>query len=146
MDRRAWLKRMGLMAAAGVAADQLELLDRLNWKRTLFQSAPIGGQITPDVWDQRGFLNYSFQFGGPDLISEAPATNHLGGRRGIKSYDGSVTFEARPDDATVAMLVKAFDENSTLDVEWGDRVFRDVRVVKYTVEYDANHHSPHRSI
>lgn len=37
MDRRLFAKNVALMLG-GVALDQLEILDRLNWKRTLFPS------------------------------------------------------------------------------------------------------------
>jgi hypothetical protein len=36
MDRRQFLKRAALIAAGAVAADQLELFDRLGWKRKFF--------------------------------------------------------------------------------------------------------------
>lgn len=36
MNRRDFLRRAALVAAGAVAADQVELLDRLGWKRRLF--------------------------------------------------------------------------------------------------------------
>lgn len=36
MERREFLRRSTLIAAGVVAADQLEILDRLGWTRTLF--------------------------------------------------------------------------------------------------------------
>ena len=36
MNRREFLKHAGLIAAGAVAADQLELLDRLGWRRRFF--------------------------------------------------------------------------------------------------------------
>lgn len=36
MNRRDFLRRAALVAAGTVAADQVELLDRLGWKRKLF--------------------------------------------------------------------------------------------------------------
>lgn len=43
MNRRDWLRRTALIATGVVAADQLELLEKLTWKRTLFPgfSRPI---------------------------------------------------------------------------------------------------------
>lgn len=49
MNRRDFLQRAGLIAAGVVAADQLDLLDRLGWKRKLFPGwrAGTGLTITP---------------------------------------------------------------------------------------------------
>lgn len=52
MNRRTWLKRSAMMAAAGVAADQLDLVDRLLWKRTLYPSIALGNPYEFNV----GFL------------------------------------------------------------------------------------------
>ena len=41
MNRREWLKKAALIAASGIAADQLEILEHLSWTRTLFPSAAI---------------------------------------------------------------------------------------------------------
>jgi hypothetical protein len=41
VNRREFLRRAAVVAAGSVAVDQLELLDRLGWKRTLFASAPL---------------------------------------------------------------------------------------------------------
>ncbi len=41
MDRRLFLRNSALIAAGAVALDQLEILDRLNWKRTLHPGADI---------------------------------------------------------------------------------------------------------
>ena len=44
MDRRAWLRRAALLAAAGVAGTELELLDRLLSPRRLYvPGADFGG-------------------------------------------------------------------------------------------------------
>lgn len=45
ITRREWLCRAALLATGAVAADQLDLLDRLGWTRTMFPSAgvPSGG-------------------------------------------------------------------------------------------------------
>ncbi len=43
MDRRRFLRNAVLLAAGTVAADQLDLLERLNWKRTLFLGAQLIG-------------------------------------------------------------------------------------------------------
>lgn len=37
MNRRDFLKRLGLVAAGVAAADQLEIIERLGWKRRFFQ-------------------------------------------------------------------------------------------------------------
>jgi hypothetical protein len=45
MNRRDFLKRLGLATAGIVAADQLEIIERLGWKRRFFQGftpAPSG--------------------------------------------------------------------------------------------------------
>lgn len=42
MDRRAFLRNSALITSGVVAADQLELLDRLGWVRRFFPSAAIG--------------------------------------------------------------------------------------------------------
>lgn len=47
MDRRQFFRRSALIAAGVVAADQLELLEKLTWKRTLF---PGWSPKSPDVW------------------------------------------------------------------------------------------------
>jgi hypothetical protein len=36
MDRRDFLRRAGLIAAGAVAADQLDLIERMGWRRKLF--------------------------------------------------------------------------------------------------------------
>lgn len=41
MQRREFLRRVGLIAAGAVAADQLDVLDRLGWKRRFFPSASL---------------------------------------------------------------------------------------------------------
>src|SRR6185503_5767847 len=41
LQRREFLRRMGLVAAGVVAADQLDLLDRLGWTRKFFPSAEV---------------------------------------------------------------------------------------------------------
>lgn len=42
MNRREFLRRAALIAAGAVAADQLELLDRLGWTRSLFPGVGNG--------------------------------------------------------------------------------------------------------
>ena len=41
ITRREWLRRAALLASGAVAADQLDLLDRLGWTRTMFPSAAV---------------------------------------------------------------------------------------------------------
>ena len=36
MDRRQFLQRSAILAAGAIAADQLELIERLGWRRTIF--------------------------------------------------------------------------------------------------------------
>ena len=47
MDRREWLRNAALIASGIVAADQLEILEKLNWKRKFFNSINLnkGGFI-----------------------------------------------------------------------------------------------------
>lgn len=67
MDRREWLKRAALIATGTVAADQLELLDRLGWVRRLFPSAAIpptylhqtftlGFTVSKELLEDDGFI------------------------------------------------------------------------------------------
>lgn len=42
MNRREWLRNAGLITAYGIAADQIELLERLVWKRSLFPGHDFG--------------------------------------------------------------------------------------------------------
>lgn len=57
MNRRDFFRRSALVAAGAVAADQLELLDRLGRVRTMFAgwSAPVDGgggiTVTNAQWD-----------------------------------------------------------------------------------------------
>lgn len=54
MNRRDFLARASLIAAGAVAADQMELIDRLGWKRSLFAlGAP---DFTPFPANQLGAL------------------------------------------------------------------------------------------
>jgi hypothetical protein len=39
MNRREWLKKAALIATGAIAADQLEILEQLTWRRSLFPSA-----------------------------------------------------------------------------------------------------------
>jgi hypothetical protein len=41
VNRRDWLKKAAIIASGVVAADQLEILDRLGWTRTLFPAASL---------------------------------------------------------------------------------------------------------
>lgn len=46
MDRRQFFRNATLIAAGTVAADQLELLERLTWKRRCFPSAALSSRDT----------------------------------------------------------------------------------------------------
>lgn len=52
MNRRDFLRRTSAVAAGVVAADQIDLLDRLGWKRRFFPGATFapkgGGHMIPD--------------------------------------------------------------------------------------------------
>lgn len=61
MNRREWLKRASLVAAGTVAADQLELLDRLGWVRRLFPSAAVKPAVFPLC--PRPFVYKTFDLG-----------------------------------------------------------------------------------
>lgn len=48
-SRREFLRRAAILTAGVVAADQLELVERLGWKRTLFPSfSPV--RHSGDLW------------------------------------------------------------------------------------------------
>lgn len=68
MNRRDFLRRAALVAAGAVAADQLELLDRLGWVRRLFSGwrapAPFGG-MTSGEYIASGAWSASVSAGGP---------------------------------------------------------------------------------
>ena len=57
MDRRKFLRNASLIAAGVVAADQLEILERLTWKRRLFvnpgfsKEYAMGFQVTQTMID-----------------------------------------------------------------------------------------------
>ena len=84
MNRRDWLKRTALLAAGTIAADQLELLDRLGWTRTVFPSISLGADrfhydlgflITEEMLEDIAYVHY---MPAPHLITpcnkEAPCT------------------------------------------------------------------------
>lgn len=41
MNRREFLHRASMLAALGIAAEDLDLIERLGWKRTLFPSVDL---------------------------------------------------------------------------------------------------------
>lgn len=47
MNRRLFLRNAAILAAGAVAADQLDLLDRIGWQRTLFPGADFGRKVLP---------------------------------------------------------------------------------------------------
>lgn len=51
MNRRAFLRNIALIGGGVVAADQLELLDRLGWVRTMFPSAGLQSGRAPLAMD-----------------------------------------------------------------------------------------------
>lgn len=58
MDRRQFLRNSSLIAVGVIAADQLEILERLTWKRTIFPSAAVSKDVLVNVgdvllWDRR---------------------------------------------------------------------------------------------
>lgn len=48
MDRRSFLRNSALLAAGTIAADQLDLIERLGWKRKFFPGASFGPDIQVD--------------------------------------------------------------------------------------------------
>lgn len=51
MNRRDFLRRASMIAAGAVAADQLELLDRLGWVRRFFPGFGSGAVVAPYAWN-----------------------------------------------------------------------------------------------
>lgn len=56
MNRRDFLGRVSLIAAGAVAADQLELIERLGWKRKLFPGWSRPGELWVHLIDQQGAI------------------------------------------------------------------------------------------
>lgn len=44
MNRREWLRNASIIVAGAVAADQIEIIDRLSWRRRFFGSADVRGR------------------------------------------------------------------------------------------------------
>ena len=90
MDRREWLRSAALIAAGVVAADQLELVERLGWKRRFFPGATLLGERADWLWRsvrQRGpsvihvtsedALSEVVRAFGGEFATDRPATEHL---------------------------------------------------------------------
>jgi hypothetical protein len=56
VNRRDWLRRATALVAAGVAADQLDIIERLSWTRSLFPSADVGRSVTSGGFFERVIL------------------------------------------------------------------------------------------
>lgn len=54
MNRRAFFRNASLLAAGAVAADQLELVERLGWKRRFFAGWSEPAYPTALTWKQDG--------------------------------------------------------------------------------------------
>lgn len=97
MNRRDFLQRAGLIAAGAVAADQLDLLDRLGWRRRFFpgwsRSAFDGAQDTTwlsfeavprpleaGYWNRTAYVQVLDQYGR--TLAMAPVVN------GVASFEG----------------------------------------------------------
>lgn len=71
MNRREWLRGATQISAGVVAADQLELLDRLGWKRRFFAGADF-----TSPYDARRFSVFA---GGDFTVGDLISNNTLGG-------------------------------------------------------------------
>lgn len=60
MNRRDFLKRLGLVTAGVVAADQLEIIEKLGWKRRFFASVDLAD---PYKIDKTAFMYKEFSLG-----------------------------------------------------------------------------------
>jgi hypothetical protein len=56
MDRRQWIKNVGLILGGGIAVEQLELLEKLKWTRKIFPSIPIQDKYKLLTTYESGFL------------------------------------------------------------------------------------------
>lgn len=100
MDRRGFLRRMGLVATGVVAADQIDLLDRLGWSRKYFPSADLNAaaKARHDAMMERGF---PFQFsreiedGGYEYVIATPAMVDQHGRRWDHKHTSISVFADR---------------------------------------------------
>ena len=66
MDRRRFLRRAALIAAGAVAADQIELLERLTWRRRFFPGwSPASSWPALRIYDYHGTLLAELSQPGP---------------------------------------------------------------------------------
>ena len=83
MNRRDWLRGAALLTAGVVAADQLELVERLGWKRRFFAGADWN-QNPYGMTDQHGrrYAASMFRVGPQDSIATLRSgelvTNNIG--------------------------------------------------------------------
>jgi hypothetical protein len=78
MDRRTWLRNAALIAAGAVAADQLDLLERLTWRRRFFPGADIGARW-PFHWTHVEVLDIYGNVAGRAPFTRAPSQFGLAG-------------------------------------------------------------------
>lgn len=110
MNRRDFLRRASLVAAGAVAADQLDLIERLGWRRKFFPgwSAP---QRQGDLYRITG-IQSSFY---PDRMSTVEIS--LQGEHGMR---GAVVLDA--DAARPLMAQFHAGDLVRVEGEWGDWV------------------------
>lgn len=72
MDRRAFLRNAVIVAAGAIAADQLELVERLGWRRRFFSGFGAG---VPTLW---GDGEHDDTLGLQALLNARPFKNRTG--------------------------------------------------------------------
>jgi hypothetical protein len=101
MDRRRFLRNGLLVAGGAIAADQLELADRLGWTRRLFPGADVGRPVTTTEQELNALLRRVYtQFRLDTFAPSAPLWDQLPRRPGVihatVSLDGRVRELVRP--------------------------------------------------
>jgi len=88
MNRRDFLRRSAILTAGVVAVDQLEILDRLGWTRSLFPSVAmhrVNGILLYDKQLKNGKVQYTDVFYSHDnagnISFEVPA--HVMSEKGV---------------------------------------------------------------
>jgi hypothetical protein len=88
MDRRDFLRRASLVAAGLIAADQLELLERLTFKRRLWPghsfADPEGGLL--QVVDKNGAVLVEYNFHGDVPWNRQSGLSHRRGGPSFRRY------------------------------------------------------------
>lgn len=91
MNRRAFFRNAALIAAGAVAADQLELIDRLGWKRKLFSAwgaMPVlyGDGVTDDTRALNAWVR-----GLPVYDEQERSIVHVAGRHSLIAREFKIT-------------------------------------------------------